>query len=171
MHVCSHWGSCLRDSLVSAVNDVTGNMAGDIANAGFATAIILSPLAAITFGENLLTSSAMSVCSSVVDRCKSIFIQQKQQKKKLHSFTCRPQTLTWLTLFSPMLTSCSWPLTYKKNIVNKPWIHKRAYFRTAPTIIQGGPFWVPQENLLNIEGKYSHYLDYLRSCKGQLRFL
>lgn len=63
--VCvSHWGSCFLDSLVSADSEVTGNMAGDIANAGFATAIMLSPLAAITFGENLLASSAMSVCSS-----------------------------------------------------------------------------------------------------------
>lgn len=65
----SHWGSCLRDSLDSTDNAVTGNMAGDIASAGFATAIMLSPLAAITFGENLLASSAMSVCSSVVVRC------------------------------------------------------------------------------------------------------
>lgn len=62
----SHWLSCLRDSLDSAVNDVTGRIAGDIANAGLATAIILSPLAAITFGENLLASSAMSVWSSIV---------------------------------------------------------------------------------------------------------
>lgn len=45
-------------------------MAGDIANAGFATAIMLSPLAAITFGENLLTSSAMSVWSSMAVLCK-----------------------------------------------------------------------------------------------------
>lgn len=65
----SHWGSCFRDSLDSADNAVTGNMAGDIASAGFATAIMLSPLAAITFGENLLASSAMSVCSSVVVLC------------------------------------------------------------------------------------------------------
>lgn len=62
----SHWLSCLRDSLDSAVNDVTGRMAGDIARAGFATAMMLSPLAAITFGENLLASSEISVWSSIV---------------------------------------------------------------------------------------------------------
>lgn len=60
--IMSHWVSCLR----SADKELTGRIAGDMAKAGLATAMMLSPLAAITLGENLLASSAASVCSSNV---------------------------------------------------------------------------------------------------------
>lgn len=56
----------VRFSLASIIGVKGGIIAEDIANAGLATAMMLSPLAAIicTFGEYLLASSSFSPGSS-----------------------------------------------------------------------------------------------------------
>lgn len=128
----SHWGSCFRDSLVSADNEVTGNMAGDIASAGFATAIMLSPLAAITFGENLLESSAISVCSSVRVLCKKNVTYHSLRMLPVNTYVIdiilshadflflttdlyNRRTTTEITL-NPQINSCLLHLPVKENL-------------------------------------------------------